>query len=140
MLSNTLVAMIAFSSSSALASQHSFDIQMDLAMAGKYISSPKITVKEGERGTVIQEDNGQKRFIEVVANSAEAANNKKAIHMAFVVGNLAKDGSRATVSQAQIVAKPGKEAQITVGWAFAALAPPLGLRGPPPWACAEELI
>lgn len=107
--------MIAFSSSSALASQNSFDIQMDLAMAGKYISSPKITVKEGERGTVIQEDNGQKRFVEVIANSAEAANSKKAIHMAFVVGNIAKDGSRTTVSQAQIIAKPGKKAQITVG-------------------------
>jgi type II secretory pathway component GspD/PulD (secretin) len=101
--------------SSAFASTKAFDLKMDLSIEGKHVSSPRIVVKEGEKGTITQESNGKKSFIEVVAKEDKAPNGKLAIHMTFLVGKIASDGTRTIVSQPQIISMPNEKAQITVG-------------------------
>lgn len=110
-----LVAVACLFSVSAFASEKAFDLKMDLSIEGKHVSSPRIVVKEGEKGTITQESNGEKSFIEVVAKEEKAPNGKQAIHMTFVVGKIATDGTRTIVSQPQIISIPNEKAQITVG-------------------------
>jgi hypothetical protein len=52
---------------------------MDLSLNGKHVSSPQVVTKEGETTTVIQESNGQKIFMEVVATE-----NPKALSLSVV--------------------------------------------------------
>lgn len=110
-----LLAMICLLSTSVFASEKAFDLKIEMSVDGKHVSSPRIVVKEGEKGTVIQESNGEKNFIEVVAKEGKAPNGVQGIHMAFVVGKIANDGSRTVVSQPQILSIPNEKAQITIG-------------------------
>lgn len=110
-----LMAMVCLFSVSVFASQKAFDLKMDLSIEGKHVSSPRIVVKEGEKGTITQESNGQKSFIEVVAKEDKAPNGKQAIFMTFVVGKIANDGTRTVISQPQIISIPNEKAQISVG-------------------------
>jgi len=69
-----------------------FDIDMNLVMDGKQVSTPRIIVKEGEKGTVVQEVDGQKSVIEVVAKEIRRSDFSKAIKMEFTVSKVNADG------------------------------------------------
>lgn len=110
-----LGTLVCLFSVSVFASQRAFDLQMDLSLEGQHVSSPRMIVKEGEKGTITQESNGQKTFIEVVAREDKTPTGKQAIHMTFVVGKISKDGTRTLVSRPRISVVPNEKAQITVG-------------------------
>lgn len=100
--------------SSAFASTNGYDLKMDLSMNGKHVSSPRIIVKAGEKGTINQKTDTEESFIEVVATEGQVQNNK-GIMMNFTVGYIGKNGERTIVSKPQILAKENEPAQITVG-------------------------
>lgn len=100
--------------SSAFASTNGYDLKMDLSMNGKHVSSPRIILKAGEKGTINQKTDTEESFIEVVATEGQVQNNK-GIMMNFTVGYIGKNGERTIVSKPQILAKENEPALITVG-------------------------
>lgn len=101
-------------SSSAFASNHGYDLKMDLSMNGKHVSSPRMIVKAGEMGTIQQKSNNEETFIEVVATEGQVQN-RKGILMNFTVGYIGQNGARKIVSQPQILSKENETAVVTVG-------------------------
>lgn len=100
--------------SSAFATTNGYDLKMDLSMNGKRVSSPRIIVKAGEKGTINQKTGTEESFIEVVATEGQVQNHK-GIMMNFTVGYIGKNGERNIVSKPQILAKENEPALITVG-------------------------
>ena len=101
-------------STTVWASKGLYEIDMKLDITGKPETSMSIIVEEGQKGSVVSEDDVEKTFFEVVAKEGEIQGNK-GILMNFKVGYLKKDGSRKIISTPQILAKAGEEALITVG-------------------------
>lgn len=92
-----------------------FDLKVELSIDGKPSTSAQIIVAAGQKGSVTQENDGQKNFIDVVAKEDKASNGKQAIFMDFVIGKIEKDGTKKILSTPKIIALPNEEAQITVG-------------------------
>ena len=88
-----------------------YDLKMELSMNGKIISSPQILAKAGETATVTQKTDDQENFIEVTAIDGSILGND-GIMMTFVVGTIAKDGSRTILSKPQIFAEENKQSEI----------------------------
>jgi type II secretory pathway component GspD/PulD (secretin) len=118
------VAALLLSCSSFAAKRHiqpatgnlkAFDLEMNLTIDGQQISAPRIIAKEGEKETYIQETDGQKSIIEVVAKEETAPDGKAAINMAFTISRVSEDGTTTVISQPHILAAPNSEAQIEVG-------------------------
>lgn len=110
-----LIAIFCLYSFSASASEKAFDLKLDLSIDGNAVSSPRMTVREGEKGTITQESNGQKRFVEVVAREEKTSAGKQAVHMTFAVGKIEKDGTRSVLSRPQVLSLMNEKAQIAVG-------------------------
>ncbi len=110
-----LLTLICLISVSVFANQKTFDLKIDFSIDGKHVSSPRIVVKEGEKGTITQDVDGYQTFIDVVAKEEQSPSGQSAIRMNFVIGKIALDGTRKIVSQPQIISIPNEEAQITVG-------------------------
>jgi len=102
-----------FAGTAAFAS-NGYDLKMELSMNGKKVSSPRLIVVEGAKGSVTQDDGNGKTFIEVVATEGEFQHHK-GILMNLVVGTIAKDGTKTILAKPQILAKENEPAQITVG-------------------------
>ena len=100
-------------STSVWASKAIYEIDMKLNIKGKPETAMGIMLEEGQKGSIVSEDDLEKTFIEVVAEEAEFQGNK-GILMKFKVGHLTKDGSRKIISQPKVLAKAGEEAQITL--------------------------
>jgi type II secretory pathway component GspD/PulD (secretin) len=115
-MKSLLVAAVIFSSAISFATgTKGYDLEMKLSIDGKNVASPRLIVKEGQKGTVVQESNGVKSVIEVVAKEVKTEDGSKAIKMAFVVSNMNSDGTSKVISQPQILARPNTEALIEVG-------------------------
>lgn len=99
--------------SSAFASSNTYSLKMELSSNGKYISSPRVIVKEGETAAITQKMDSGESFIEVVATEASVKNHK-GIMMKFAVGTIGKNGERIITSRPQVFAKENESAQITV--------------------------
>lgn len=99
--------------SSAFAATDGYDLKMDLSMNGKHVASPRIIIKAGELGTIIQKTDSEETFIEVVATEGEVQNHKS-IMMKFTIGYIGKNGERTIVSKPKILAKENSPSQITV--------------------------
>jgi hypothetical protein len=99
--------------SSALASTKGYDLNMDLVIDGKKISSPKAIVEAGKPATIIQKKDGVESFIEVIASEGELQG-RKGILMDFEIGYIGKNGKREVVSKAKILAKEKEPATITI--------------------------
>lgn len=108
-----LIGIFLLNGSFALANTPSYDLSMNLSLNGKYASSPRLIVKEGEAGTIIQKTKTEHNFIEVVATE-KIDQNHKGILMKFVVGTIDKNGQRKIIAKPQIVARENETAQITV--------------------------
>ncbi len=92
-----------------------FDIDMNLAIDGKQVSTPRIIVKEGEKGIVTQEVGGQISKIEVVAKEIRRSDLSKAIRLDFTVSKVSADGKSTVISKPRIIVANNAEAMITSG-------------------------
>lgn len=105
-----------FLSSIAMSATKSFDLKMELSIDGKHVSSPHIISLPNQKASITQRDDNKKEesFIEVTASDVTNDKIKNGIFMKFVVG-YNKEGQRKIISQPEILAKAGEEAEITVG-------------------------
>lgn len=101
--------------SAAIRKTNGYDLKMKLSLNGKLISSPRIIAKAGETATIIQktDDREEENFIEVTAIDGTILGNE-GIMLTFVVGNIAKDGTRKILSKPQVFAKENRKAEVTV--------------------------
>jgi hypothetical protein len=99
---------------SLFASENVFNLKMDLIIEGKHVSSASLEVNEGKKGIVTQDNNGIKHFIEVVAHEKMTADNQETIHMNFIIGKIAEDGSRVILTEPEVIASPNKKAHFYV--------------------------
>jgi type II secretory pathway component HofQ len=108
------VIVLIFVGSYAFAGASGYDLKIDLAVNGKIVSSPRILVKAGEMGTIVQKNDAEESFVEVIATEG-TINNHSGILMNFNIGFIDKNGKRNISSSPQILATENKPAQITVG-------------------------
>lgn len=107
-------ASASFSSSLAKTAQiNGYDLQMELSMNGKIISSPQLNTKVGETSTITQKTDTEENFIEVTAIDGSILGND-GIMMTFVVGIVDKEGNRTILSKPQIFAKDNTHSEVTV--------------------------
>ena len=117
----TLVATLALSFSTFIASAvlaagptaTGYALKMELSMNGKVVSTPRLVVRSGETGSITEESAARKTFIEVTATEG-SVQKRKGIMMNFVVGLVAKDGTRTVLSRPSILANENEKAEITV--------------------------
>lgn len=110
----SIVAICLFSMS-VFASKDSFDIQIDLSMDGRHVTSSKLVINNGEKGSIVHEKTGEKIFLEVVATDGKAPDGQPAVDMIFEIGRILNNGQRSIISQPRIMALEGEKAEITVG-------------------------
>lgn len=103
---------VLFFGNTVFAAQAGYELDMKLSLDGKHVSSPRLIVKEGEAGLIVQKTDTEESFIEVVATEGAIQNNT-GILMKFVVGVIAPDGTRTVLSKPRILAMENQ--QITVG-------------------------
>lgn len=117
----TLVATLALSFSTFIASAvlasgpttAAYHLKLALSMNGKVVSTPQLIVRNGATGSITEESATQKTFIEVTATEG-SVQKRKGIMMNFVVGLVAKDGTRTVLSRPSILANENEKAEITV--------------------------
>ncbi|MBK7890552.1 MAG: hypothetical protein IPJ84_06825 [Bdellovibrionales bacterium] len=90
-----------------------YTLKMELSMNGKVVSTPRLVVRSGETGSITEESAARKTFIEVTATEG-SVQKRKGIMMNFVVGLIAKDGTRTVLSRPSILANENEKAEITV--------------------------
>ena len=98
--------------SSAFASITNYDLQMDLSLNGKHVSSPRVIAKEGEIATIVQKTDDKETFIEVITTKADM---KNAVMMKFTVGTIGKNGERTILARPQVIARENETAKISQG-------------------------
>ncbi len=90
-----------------------YHLKLELSMNGKVVSTPRLVVRSGETGSITEESAARKTFIEVTATEG-SVQKRKGIMMNFVVGLIAKDGTRTVLSRPSILANENEKAEITV--------------------------
>jgi len=100
---------------SAIGTVKAFDMEMNLSIDGKAVSTPRIIAKEGEKEIYIHEANGERNSIEVLAKEVKTQDGVQAIEMIFTVSRIAEDGSSKVIAQPHITALPNSQAMIQVG-------------------------
>ena len=101
---------------SAIQKNKAYDLDMQLSLNGKLVSSSRVITKAGETTTIIQNSDSatEQRFIEVTAIDGSILGNK-GIMMTFVVGSINKDGERKILSKPQVFAQENTKGEVTVG-------------------------
>ncbi|MES3037641.1 MAG: hypothetical protein V4736_07010 [Bdellovibrionota bacterium] len=110
----TLILALTLVSSGAFGASKLYQIQADLTLNGKPISSSSVVAKAGERAKISQTTDGEESYIEVVADESTIPG-KKAIHMKFNIGVVGKDGMQKFSSQPSIIANDNQQAKVTGG-------------------------
>lgn len=95
------------------ATRAGYALKMALSMNGKVVSTPQLIVRNGATGSITEESATQKTFIEVTATEG-SVQKRQGIMMNFVVGRIAKDGTRTVLSRPSILANENEKAEITV--------------------------
>jgi type II secretory pathway component GspD/PulD (secretin) len=108
----SVIALI-FLSGSIYGAAKAYDLNMELSLDGKKTASPRMIVEAGKSGTITQEANNKKSFIEVVANEGQMQNNE-GILMKFVIGTIDNNGKKTITSRPEIFARENEKAQITI--------------------------
>lgn len=103
-----------FVGSSAFATIKEYDLKMDLFMNGKKVSSPRIAVRPGEVGNIIQESDNEKNFIDVIATEGSYQNHH-GILLDMIIGAIDKAGKRTILAKPRILTNENEPAQISVG-------------------------
>jgi hypothetical protein len=94
---------------SASAAPKIYNLKMDLLLNGKFVSSPQMTVREGELASIESETDGEKVFLDVMVTPK-----KKSLGMTFTVSRLNDAGEKEIVSSPYIIARENNKAQISV--------------------------
>jgi type II secretory pathway component GspD/PulD (secretin) len=97
----------------ALAATTGYELNLDLSLNGKHVSSPRVLVKAGQTATVTEKMDTDETFIEVMAVEGQIENNK-GILMDFTIGRIGTDGKRTVLSKPHILAMENEQAQVTV--------------------------
>lgn len=101
-------------STSILASQNTYQVNLDYSIDGQPSGKMTVTVEEGKLASAeVNSEKGQ-TFFDVIATEHKYKG-KRAIHLEFNVGYLQRDGSRKIISRPKTVTLSGQEASITVG-------------------------
>lgn len=108
-----LISCLLFSSSLFAATDKMFNLQMELSIDGKVISSPSVVTADGEMATVTQETASGKTHIEVVTTEGTVGN-RKGIMMRFAVSAVDEAGKKTYLGRPQIFAYENQPANITV--------------------------
>ncbi len=95
-------------STTTFATTNNYDLQMELSFNGKKVSSPRMIVKEGEKGSITSKNETEENFIDVVATKAK----NNGIMLKFKVGYVGKNGERKIVGEPAIIAREGEPAKI----------------------------
>ena len=90
-----------------------YHLKLELSMNGKVVSTPRLIVRNGETGSITEESATRKTFIEVTATEG-SVQKRQGIMMNFVVGVIAKDGTRTVLSRPSILANENEKAEITI--------------------------
>lgn len=96
------------------AADRGYDLQIELSLNGKHISSPRLTLQEGKTSTITQDTDGKTTFIEVTAKERDLKN-KKAIDMQFVIGTINANGKKTITNSPNIITLENQKAEMTVG-------------------------
>lgn len=97
-------------SAKTFATPNNYDLKMELFRNGKKVSSPRIIVKEGEKGSITSRNETEKSFIDVVATRAK----DNSIMMKFKVGYMGKNGERKILGEPIIIAREGEPSKIEI--------------------------
>ena len=108
----TTVAIFFFlTSAQSFASLNTYNLAMDLTMAGKHVGTSTTTVREGEMAGITHTKDSAVTFIDVVASEGETRGHQ-AILMKFVVGKI-ENGVKTIVSKPQVWVKENSPAKIS---------------------------
>lgn len=110
-----IFAIVALLSSTAFAASTGYDLNLELSINGKHISSSRIVALAGEKASITQrmENSKDGNFIEVVATEGEIQG-KKGILMNFVVGTIDRDGKKTILARPSILSTENQKAEMTV--------------------------
>ena len=110
-----LIMMVYLFSVSAFAKPTNFDISMELSIGGQLVSKPRLILNNGESGSITMEDkNGLKSHIEVIAKENKTSKGQDVITMDFVISSIAKDGTKTVLARPQMTTTPNDPAQISI--------------------------
>lgn len=102
-------------SNAAIRSTKAFDLDMQLSLNGKLVSSPRVLAKNGETALITQTVDGddEQSFIEITALDGSILGND-GIMMTFTVGKIGPNGERKILSKPQVFAQENQKAEVTV--------------------------
>jgi hypothetical protein len=103
-----LILVFALLLQSAFAATKLYDISVTISMNGKVMVTPRLLLKEGKKGSILQESKDGRYFLDVVASEGTI---EKSILLDFTTGILMKEGSRKILSRGKILAE---EAPVTL--------------------------
>lgn len=86
-----------FLSPLVFASPKAFDLQMEISVEGKHVSSPRTIVREGQTATVTTETKNGFTYIEVTA--------REGIMMDFTMGTISKNGVKKALNKGKMLVK-----------------------------------
>ena len=108
------LCLFAFSAHSAPAADTSaaYEVKLELAVDGKHVASPKLTVNSDQKAVIRQKaDDGTTYVVEVLLHP-EAG--KKMVTMDFTVSSEGADGKSDVLATPHVTAKERKGATVTV--------------------------
>lgn len=108
----TILTLTLFITSAAQASNPgAFDLRMQITRNEKIIASSKITVKDGEMGSLVSESEDSKTYFDITATERNISGSK-GIFMKLEIAHVRKDGSKTIVTSPSLLAKVGKESVV----------------------------
>jgi hypothetical protein len=113
-MKNLAVIFCLFASSSLRAGTSAYELNLDISVRGKHVSSPRLTVKEGEIASITQSANGEKFYLDVIATEVPGKS-KNAILMKFVLGTISVAGDKKVIGTPQIISIENNKAEISSG-------------------------
>ena len=96
---------------SAFAGNRAIELSVDLSLNGKHIMSPTILTKDGEKNTVTSGHGADRTYMEVIATE-KTLNNKKAVHMNFVVGTFTASGRKTVLASSTLITRDNNRGEI----------------------------
>ncbi len=91
----------------------SYDLKLDLSLAGKSVGSPRLIVKENEKASFITEDGKQKMTIEVIAQDASSKEVPNGIKLDFRINHIELANNKTIEIAPALIVKDNSPASIT---------------------------
>lgn len=98
------LVILAFFLQSAFAATKFYDITVTISLNGKMMAKPRLLLREGKKGSIIQDSKDGRYFLEVMAKEGQI-DLQKGILLDFTTGILMKEGSRKVLSRGKMLAE-----------------------------------